>query len=147
MNDPLYAEILDLLDESSAGLTIRQMMRAVAATSENQLIAALVDLEEGGQIDMGPDGRYTRRARPPKRFDQRSRSSYLDQRTRRGGVMTAEGHIPYFQHPSGWSLPVVIDNNGRPKRKNRRLVYALPGGGEFQPEDEQSIARKLEGRE
>jgi len=57
--------------------------------------------------------------------------------------MTTEGWIPYYPHPTGWLLPVKIDEQGRPIRKNRRFVFALPCGGEYQPEDLESIGRTL----
>lgn len=146
MTESLRSEILDLLDESTAGLTLRQFLRAVPAATTGQLMDALAHLEETGLIGMDIEGLYTRRRRRPIKV-KHGHSSYLDQKTRPGGVLTAEGHIPYFRHPSGWDLPVKVDEHGRPVRKNRRLVFMLPGGGEYQPEDEQSIARKLEGRE
>lgn len=143
MADPAD-DILDMLRASADGLTYADLRQAMPAASEQQITGALHRLSVRGAIVVGTDRRWRMMAR---RKSGRLSTPAPSERTRRGGVETAEGFVPYYPHPSGWMLPVKTDDRGRPIRRNRRLVYALPGGGEFQPEDEQSIARKLEGRE
>ncbi len=58
-----------------------------------------------------------------------------------GGTKTTEGFIPYAKHPSGIECPVKIavirpDQLPAPLRdKKWRLIYALPGGGEWVAND------------
>lgn len=56
-----------------------------------------------------------------------------------GSTRTSEGYIPHRRHPMGFFMPVKLDLDMRnrhhglcpPLRRDGRLVYALPGGGEF----------------
>lgn len=142
MNDSLRSEILDILDESSAPVSVPALLDALCAAGTNAIYAALVELEETDRIEMDAEGRYRPSPRRPK-TGPGNRSSYLDQRTRPGGVMTAEGWIPYARHPSGWDLPVAIDEEGRPIREGGAFVFVCPDGTHWQPEAVEQVGRTL----
>jgi len=65
--------------------------------------------------------------------------------TIRGGTVTTEGYVPHAWHPAGFFAPVkldirrggvkgILDYQAPLRRGDGRLVYALPGGGEWVPE-------------
>lgn len=61
------------------------------------------------------------------------------ERTKPGGTLTRDGFIPHYLHVSGARYAVKVcwcDSHKLPApvRRNGRLVYMLPGGGEFQPD-------------
>lgn len=142
MADALHNEILDILRESSGPVAVPDLLKAVPATSVNQLYAALVDLEGKDYIEMDEQGRYRPSPRRPRK-DGNFDCAYLDQKTRPGGVMTSEGWIPYARHPSGWHLPVAIDADGRPIRKGGAFVFVCPDGTHWQPESVEALGKTL----
>ena len=67
----------------------------------------------------------------------------MSENTSKFGTETREGFINHYKDNSGWRLPVKLDFNSEridntyfPLRREGRLVFALPGGGEMmEPEN------------
>lgn len=64
------------------------------------------------------------------------------------GTPTRDGWIAYFRHPCGLEFPVKVcwcDDHPLPApvRRRGRLVYCLPGGGEFVPDTDAEIMQAM----